>query len=626
MSTREKRQEATFSNWINAQFARANRLTAETKVTDLAEDLKSGVRLIKLMNVLCPSLPVPKYNQNPKMRFAQMENLNRAFNMLASGGIKIVGIGADNVADGNIMMILGLVWSIIYNVRIGAINISEDGQGKSGREGLLYWCQKQTASYKINVTNFTSCWRDGLALSAIIHHNRPDVLDFEKMKALGSPRAVVTECVRVAEEQLGIPHLLEVDDILIADDEKVIMAFISEFFALFSKQAQVLDAVRRARTFLERQKAIDDMVTQFEADEKAFKQLVDEAMSHTTLTITEPSLEDAWQKLQDADKLRERISKEQLVECQRLIASYDNIQLTSKAHSRKPYKPSEGILGGQELRDLKTSLGEKAWEYVRAVRGYYTEQREKAERQYVEAIEELDGWLRQKEQEASDASGSDVDQVHRQLSVVFDDLASSDLFGRAQEAVDYLERNGIPHYTVTGTHRRWDEICWKFGQIKDFVSQKKAFAEAEKAVVRTDDVTQSRLDEYLELFKRFDVEHSNTLGLSEFVGCLKGLGIVVPDEEVEPLFEQYAEDGQLSFQNFIKFMKESTADSLTKDQVLVSFRTIAQQKPVISNEALKLLGDDLAAFCLKHFPETEGGLDYSHYLDHVYDESHATAE
>lgn len=34
-----------------------------------------------------------------------------------------------------------------------------------------------------------------------------------------------------------IPHLLEVDDILIADDEKVIMAFISEFFALFSKQA-----------------------------------------------------------------------------------------------------------------------------------------------------------------------------------------------------------------------------------------------------------------------------------------------------------------------------------------------------------------------------------------------------
>lgn len=41
-------------------------------------------------------------------------------------------------------------------VLIGAINISEDGQGKSGREGLLYWCQKQTASYKINVTNFTS--------------------------------------------------------------------------------------------------------------------------------------------------------------------------------------------------------------------------------------------------------------------------------------------------------------------------------------------------------------------------------------------------------------------------------------------------------------------------------------
>lgn len=49
-------------------------------------------------------------------------------------------------------------------------------------------------------------------------------------------------------------------------------------------------------------------------------------------------------------------------------------------------------------------------------------------------------------------------------------------------------------------------------------------------------------------------------------------------------------------------------------------------RPARRSEALKLLGDDLAAFCLKHFPETEGGLDYSHYLDHVYDESHATAE
>ncbi len=44
-------------------------------------------------------------------------------------------------------------------VRIGTINITEDGKGKSGKEGLLYWCQKQTEPYKekgVRVTNFTS--------------------------------------------------------------------------------------------------------------------------------------------------------------------------------------------------------------------------------------------------------------------------------------------------------------------------------------------------------------------------------------------------------------------------------------------------------------------------------------
>ncbi|XP_072290484.1 F-actin-monooxygenase mical2b isoform X4 [Eucyclogobius newberryi] len=45
---------------------------------------------------------------------------------------------------------------------------------------LLTWCQKQTQGYRgVEVTNLTLSWRSGLALCALIHRQRPDLIDFD---------------------------------------------------------------------------------------------------------------------------------------------------------------------------------------------------------------------------------------------------------------------------------------------------------------------------------------------------------------------------------------------------------------------------------------------------------------
>ncbi|GFY42250.1 MICAL-like protein 1 [Trichonephila inaurata madagascariensis] len=53
---------------------------------------------------------------------------------------------------------------------------------KRGMRALELWCRRVTDGYRnVRVNDMSSSWKDGLAFCALIHHFRPELIDFESL-------------------------------------------------------------------------------------------------------------------------------------------------------------------------------------------------------------------------------------------------------------------------------------------------------------------------------------------------------------------------------------------------------------------------------------------------------------
>jgi len=134
----------TFTAWCNSHLRKAG-----TAIDNIEEDFRNGLKLMLLLEVISgETLPKP---DRGKMRFHKIANVNKALDFIASKGVHLVSIGAEEIVDGNLKMTLGMIWTIILRFAIQDISVEE----MTAKEGLLLWCQRKTAPYKnVNVQNF----------------------------------------------------------------------------------------------------------------------------------------------------------------------------------------------------------------------------------------------------------------------------------------------------------------------------------------------------------------------------------------------------------------------------------------------------------------------------------------
>ncbi|XP_067318764.1 F-actin-monooxygenase MICAL2 isoform X11 [Anolis sagrei] len=100
---------------------------------------------------------------------------------------------------------------------------------------LLTWCQKQTEGYRnVNITDLTSSWSSGLALCAIIHHFRPDLIDFDSLNEEDAVRNNQL-AFDIAEREFGIPPITTGKEMVSAGepDKLSMVMYLSKFYELF---------------------------------------------------------------------------------------------------------------------------------------------------------------------------------------------------------------------------------------------------------------------------------------------------------------------------------------------------------------------------------------------------------
>uniref|UniRef100_A0A8C8JWB1 F-actin monooxygenase n=1 Tax=Oncorhynchus tshawytscha TaxID=74940 RepID=A0A8C8JWB1_ONCTS len=100
---------------------------------------------------------------------------------------------------------------------------------------LLTWCQKQTQGYRgVDVTNLTSSWKSGLALCALIHRLRPDLIDFDSLNEKDSAKNNQL-AFDIAEHEFGIQPVTTGNEMALDQDpDKLMMVlYISKLYEMF---------------------------------------------------------------------------------------------------------------------------------------------------------------------------------------------------------------------------------------------------------------------------------------------------------------------------------------------------------------------------------------------------------
>uniref|UniRef100_H3BAS1 Actinin alpha 2 n=1 Tax=Latimeria chalumnae TaxID=7897 RepID=H3BAS1_LATCH len=482
----------TFTAWCNSHLRKAG-----TEIENIEEDFRNGLKLMLLLEVISGErLPKP---DRGKMRFHKIANVNKALDYIASKGVKLVSIGAEEIVDGNVKMTLGMIWTIILRFAIQDISVEET----SAKEGLLLWCQRKTAPYRnVNVQNFHVSWKDGLALCALIHRHRPDLIDYSKLNK-DDPLGNLNLALEVAEKHLDIPKMLDAEDIINTPrpDERAIMTYVSCFYHAFAGAQKAETASNRICKVLAVNQENEKLMEEYERLASELLEWIRRTVPWLENRTPEKTMLAMQQKLEDFREYRRMHKPPKVQEKCQLEINFNTLQTKLRISNRPAFMPSEGKMvsdiasAWQRLEQAEKGYEEWLLNEIRRL-----ERLEHLAEKFRQKSSNHEAWADGKEQVLTqkDYESSTLTEVRALLRK--HEAFESDLAAH-QERVEQIaaiaqELNELDYHDAARVNERCQKICDQWDKLGTLTQKRR------EALERTEKLLETIDQLYLEFAKR----------------------------------------------------------------------------------------------------------------------------
>ncbi|XP_074079051.1 alpha-actinin-2 isoform X1 [Macrotis lagotis] len=479
----EKQQRKTFTAWCNSHLRKAG-----TQIENIEEDFRNGLKLMLLLEVISGErLSKP---DRGKMRFHKIANVNKALDYIASKGVKLVSIGAEEIVDGNVKMTLGMIWTIILRFAIQDISVEET----SAKEGLLLWCQRKTAPYRnVNIQNFHTSWKDGLGLCALIHRHRPDLIDYSKLNK-DDPVGNINLAMEIAEKHLDIPKMLDAEDIVNTPkpDERAIMTYVSCFYHAFAGAEQAETAANRICKVLAVNQENEKLMEEYERLASELLEWIRRTIPWLENRTPEKTMQAMQKKLEDFRDYRRKHKPPKVQEKCQLEINFNTLQTKLRISNRPAFMPSEGKMvsdiAGAWQRLEQAEKGYEEW-LLNEIRRL--ERLEHLAEKFRQKASTHESWAYGKEQillqkDYESASLTEVRALLRKHEAFESDLAAH------QDRVEQIaaiaqELNELDYHDSSSVNDRCQKICDQWDRLGTLTQKRREALERTEKLLETID-------------------------------------------------------------------------------------------------------------------------------------------
>jgi len=412
-------QRKIFTRWVNQKLA-----PLKIKIDSVVTGFQDGTALAALLETLSEKKIGGKAINASKMRVQQIDNCNRALEFAWSEKVKMeLPASAENLVDCAEKPVLGLVWAIMTRY----LKFTEDQEVQlSAEEALLMWVNNQISSYALKADNFTKSFHDGKIFAALIHKNRPRLINPDDLK--GSNEENIAAVFDAAGKYFGLEKYIEPSDIAKLDNKSAFV-FTSEFYYGIAAQRKKDLAARRISKLIDYTKVNDALRADYKDGANKLKAHLEKVNAVLQDRTVDNTMAGAKAKLAQYYAFKKDDKGVIVGTFLKLEALFVQLSLRLEDHKRPAFNPGEGLT----VAEFRTALA--ALDTLETERGTeLTAELARQQRlvqlntQHEARHAKLKAWVEQKEtylqaKEVIESSGAAEYQLNRLAS--YEDEASA---------------------------------------------------------------------------------------------------------------------------------------------------------------------------------------------------------